>query len=47
MSTYKLSYFNLTGLGEPIRLLFHYSNTKFEDNRIEMENWPKLKESNE
>lgn len=43
MSTYKLTYFNLTGLAEPIRYLLHQSGIKFEDNLISFEEWPKLK----
>ncbi|KAG7213586.1 hypothetical protein KM043_002840 [Ampulex compressa] len=43
MSTYKLMYFNLTGLGEPIRFLLHYGGIKFEDKRISFEEWPKYK----
>ncbi|XP_076239027.1 glutathione S-transferase S1 [Calliopsis andreniformis] len=43
MSTYKLTYFNLTGLGEPIRLLLHQSGIKFEDKRITFEEWPQMK----
>lgn len=42
---YKLTYFNLTGLGEPIRYLFSYGNIDFEDNRIELSDWPKHKDS--
>jgi glutathione S-transferase len=45
MSTYKLTYFNITGLGEPIRFLLSQSGIKFEDVRIEFEDWPKLKSS--
>lgn len=45
MSTYKLTYFNVTGLGEPIRFLLSQSGIKFEDVRIEFEDWPKLKSS--
>lgn len=39
---YKLTYFNMTGLGEPIRMLFAYGGIKYEDNRIETEDWPAL-----
>ena len=43
MPTYKLTYFDLTGLGEPIRFLLHQSGIKFEDKRVTFEEWPKLK----
>ncbi|EFN62035.1 Glutathione S-transferase [Camponotus floridanus] len=43
MSTYKLTYFNVTGLGEPIRYLLSQSGIKFEDVRVEFDDWPKLK----
>ncbi|CAH1981955.1 unnamed protein product [Acanthoscelides obtectus] len=37
---YKLTYFNVTGLGEPIRFLFTYGNIEFEDSRIDdFEEW--------
>lgn len=40
---YKLTYFDFSGLGEPIRFIFHYANIPFEDNRVSNEEWPKLK----
>ncbi|CRL08049.1 CLUMA_CG020869, isoform B [Clunio marinus] len=40
---YKLFYFNITALGEPIRFLLNYGNIKFEDVRIEAADWPKFK----
>lgn len=43
--TYKLTYFNVKGLGEPIRILFAYGGIKYEDVRFENENWPALKAS--
>lgn len=42
---YKLSYFSITALGEPIRFLFSYAGIEFEDNRIEYEQWPQIKPS--
>lgn len=45
MPDYKLTYFNITGLGEPIRFMLSYGNLDFEDNRISNENWPKIKDS--
>lgn len=45
MPVYKLSYFNLKALAEPIRFLLSYGNIPFEDNRIEREDWPKIKQS--
>jgi glutathione S-transferase len=43
MPTYKLTYFNLTGLAESSRYLFHYCGTKFEDVRFEFDDWPEVK----
>lgn len=42
---YKLTYFNITALGEPIRFLLNYGRIEFEDCRVEMEQWPQLKPS--
>jgi hypothetical protein len=41
--TYKLTYFNVKALGEPIRFLLSYGGIEFEDHRIEKEEWPQLK----
>ncbi|XP_014472024.1 PREDICTED: uncharacterized protein LOC106743045 [Dinoponera quadriceps] len=43
MPTYKLTYFNLTALGEPIRYMLHYCDIPFEDIRIEIDDWLKHK----
>lgn len=43
MPAYKLTYFNATGLGEPIRYLFHYAGVDFHDDRFERSDWPNLK----
>lgn len=42
---YKVTYFELTGLGEPIRLLLSYGGLEFEDNRIPKDQWPAVKPS--
>ncbi|XP_030749148.1 glutathione S-transferase-like [Sitophilus oryzae] len=42
---YKLSYFDIMGLGEPIRVLLSYGALEFEDFRVTRENWPGLKSS--
>ncbi|CAH1407838.1 unnamed protein product [Nezara viridula] len=44
MSQYKLTYFNVKGLGEPIRFIFAYMGKEFQDNRISHEEWPQFKE---
>ncbi|XP_072391079.1 glutathione S-transferase-like [Diabrotica undecimpunctata] len=41
--TYKLIYFDVTGKGEPIRLLLSYGEIPFEDKRVEFGEWPKIK----
>jgi len=43
MTNYKLSYFDITGLGEPIRFLFAYGGQKFEDHRVKFADWAKIK----
>jgi glutathione S-transferase len=43
MAKYKLTYFNLKALGEPIRFLLHYGKIEYEEVRIEIEDWPKHK----
>lgn len=40
---YKLTYFGLRGLGEPIRYLLSYMDEDFEDVRVEKEKWSALK----
>lgn len=43
MASYKLSYFNITGLAEPIRMLLKYGNIDFVDDRVERDDWPNRK----
>lgn len=43
MPTYKLTYFDITALGELIRFLFSYGDIKFEDVRVKEGQWPYLK----
>ena len=43
MSTYKLYYFNGRGLAETSRLIFAAAGEKYEDIRIERDDWPKHK----
>lgn len=45
MPEYKIIYFNVKALAEPMRFLLSYGNIKFEDVRIEKEDWPALKPS--
>ncbi|XP_046744901.1 glutathione S-transferase-like [Diprion similis] len=43
MSSYKLTYFAIAGLAEPIRFLLSYGGIDYEDNRVAHENWPAIK----
>ena len=45
MVHYKLIYFNVSGRGEFIRLIFHYAQVAFEDLRIDRSEWPTYKPS--
>jgi hypothetical protein len=40
---YKLTYFNVKALAEPIRFLLSYGGVEFEDYRVEKEEWLQLK----
>lgn len=36
---YKLIYFNIPGLAEPIRWMFRISNANFDEERIDLDKW--------
>ncbi|KAJ3663472.1 hypothetical protein Zmor_007731 [Zophobas morio] len=42
--TYKLTYFDFCGLGEPCRFILSYGRIEFEDFRIKWEDWPQWRE---
>ncbi|KAI6219712.1 hypothetical protein M3Y95_01095900 [Aphelenchoides besseyi] len=42
---YVLQYFDVRGLGEPIRMIFQYEGIPFNDVRMSMEDWADYKES--
>lgn len=41
----KLTYFDVKGSAEPVRLALHLAGIDFEDNRVRMADWPALKPS--
>lgn len=43
MAAYKLSYFDLRGISEPIRMSFHYGGVPFEDNQVVKKAWESVK----
>jgi len=43
--TYKLSYFDVRALAEPIRLLFAFQGVEYTDERVQRDNWPAIKDS--
>lgn len=43
MPTYKLTYFDITGLGEFIRYLFSYGKIEFEERRLSQAEWAEIK----
>ncbi|KAG5680355.1 hypothetical protein PVAND_009865 [Polypedilum vanderplanki] len=43
MPEYKIYYFNVKALAEPLRFLLSYKNIPFEDIRIEKSDWPAIK----
>lgn len=40
---YKLTYFNLRGIGEPIRMLFKYAEVSFDEVQINAGDWYEVK----
>ena len=45
MVHYKLSYFDIKALGEPIRFIFAVAGIPYEDDRVSYEKWPEVKHS--
>lgn len=44
-STFKLYYFDIQALAEPIRYIFAYAGQKYEDVRVGRDEWVNLKSS--
>lgn len=42
---FKLTYFPIKALAEPIRFLLKYGEIDFEDHRLDTVNWPTIKDS--
>jgi len=45
MPNYKLTYFEMRGRGEIVRLVFAAAGVHYEDHRIDMSDWPAMKPS--
>ncbi|CAG9805032.1 unnamed protein product [Chironomus riparius] len=45
MPEYKIQYFNVKALAEPLRFLLSYKNIPFDDVRIQKEDWPAIKDT--
>lgn len=45
MPSYKLTYFPVKALAEPIRFILSYGGVEFEDDRFDRNDWPKIKPS--
>ena len=45
MTKYTVHYFNIKGRGEIVRLMLVAAGVDFEDNRVQGDDWPKLKPS--
>lgn len=45
MPSYKVIYFNVKALAEPLRFLLSYGNIDFEDVRVEKDDWAAMKPS--
>ena len=43
MPSYKLTYFDIRGRGEVVRLIFKAAEVEFEDKRVKFEEWGALK----